>query len=66
MKTSLSNQELQVLKRFSAGRQRKQIARDLGIAENTVKAYATSMREKLGATNATHAVALAFRAGVLQ
>ncbi len=45
---SLSSRELEVLKHVVRGRLNKQIARDLGIHERTVKLHRTGITTKLG------------------
>ena len=57
----LSHAQLKVLNAIAGGRQNKQIADDLGIAEPTVKSHLASVFKKLGVTNRTQAV-LALRA----
>jgi LuxR family quorum-sensing system transcriptional regulator ExpR len=66
MKAELTKRELQVLAQVSIGQQRHEVARQLGVAESTIKWHSTNIKNKLGAVNSAHAVALAFRAGVLQ
>jgi LuxR family transcriptional regulator len=66
MKFALTKRERQVLTQLSNGFQRHEVARDLGLTEHTVKWYARSIFNKLGASNAAHAVTLAFRSGELQ
>src|SRR3954470_17561330 len=51
----LSNREEQILERLIAGASNKVIARDLGIAEGTVKVHVKSLCRKLGALNRTQA-----------
>jgi DNA-binding NarL/FixJ family response regulator len=58
----LSDTELSVLSGLSAGRQNKEIALDLGLAEPTIKMHVTAICRKLDARNRTQAVV---RAGVL-
>jgi len=61
----LSPRELEVLTLIAQGAGNKQIARQLRIAERTVKAYVTSIFNKLGVTTRAQAVAVALRRGVL-
>lgn len=56
----LSFAQLRVLRAIARGRQNKQIAFDLGIAEPTVKSHLAAIFRKLGVSNRTQAV-LAFR-----
>jgi len=58
----LTPRERLVLSLLSQGRSNKEIARDLGIAPETVKTHVSRLLGKLGATNRAEAVA---RAGVI-
>jgi DNA-binding NarL/FixJ family response regulator len=66
MKAELTTRQVQVLAKLAEGHQRQDVAREMGLAEDTIKCHAKTIFNKLGASNAAHAVALAFRAGVLQ
>jgi DNA-binding NarL/FixJ family response regulator len=66
MKTELTPHQSRVLLHLAAGKQRHEVAAALGVTENTIKSHVTNAFNRLGASNAAHAVALAFRAGVLQ
>jgi DNA-binding NarL/FixJ family response regulator len=55
----LTPQQFRVLSMVCAGLLNKQIAAELGVSEATIKAHMTSIMDKLGATNRTHAVLLA-------
>lgn len=59
----LTVRELQTVAGFSCGLHAGAIADRLGIGVETVKSYAATAYRKLGATNQTHAVALAIRSG---
>jgi DNA-binding NarL/FixJ family response regulator len=61
----LSERERVVLRLIADGRENKQVARELGITERTVKFHVTSILNKLGAGNRAQAVALAVRRGLL-
>ncbi len=61
----LSPREREALSLLSLGKSRAEVADDLGISENTLRAYIDSARHKLGALNVTHAVALAMSRGVI-
>lgn len=61
----LSDRERQVLRLVARGRSNKQIARDLGITERTVKFHMTSIFNKLGADNRAQAIAIAAQRGLL-
>ena len=58
---SLSVAQLRVLRAIADGRQNKQIAYDLQLAEPTVKSHLAAIFRKLGVSNRTQAV-LAYRA----
>lgn len=62
---TLSERERGVLRLVAAGLPNKQIARQLGISERTVKFHVTSVLNKLGADNRAQAVALALERGML-
>jgi DNA-binding CsgD family transcriptional regulator len=61
----LSQRETDVLRGLSIGKNRAQIAHDLGVSENTIRVYIDSARHKLGAVNTAHAIAVAVSKGVL-
>ncbi|WP_137171989.1 response regulator transcription factor [Massilia sp. HP4] len=43
----------------------REVARELGIAEETVKGYMSNVLQKLQASDRTHAVVIALRRGML-
>lgn len=49
----------------SQGMATKQIAHKLGLSEKTIKRHLALARQDVGATNTTHTVALALRAGLI-
>jgi DNA-binding CsgD family transcriptional regulator len=61
----LSERELDVLRLLARGRSNKQIARELTIAENTVKTHVSSILGKLGVESRTQAALYAGRLGLL-
>jgi DNA-binding NarL/FixJ family response regulator len=61
----LTARELDVLTHVAAGLSTKQIARELGITERTVKFHVASIFNKLGAETRAQAVAQAARRGLL-
>lgn len=61
----LSNRELEVLRHLAEGLSNKEIARSLGISENTVKFHVNAILGKVGAQSRTEAVVRATRAGLL-
>ena len=61
----LSEREGQVLRHVAAGLSNKQIAKRLGLSENTVRNHLSRAFDKLGATNRTEAVMTAMRRGLV-
>jgi DNA-binding NarL/FixJ family response regulator len=61
----LSDREIEVLRRVSAGKSNKRIAAELDISEGTVKSHMKSILPKLDATDRTHAVTIALKRGIL-
>jgi DNA-binding NarL/FixJ family response regulator len=51
----MSEREVEVLRLVAAGMANKHIARELGIAERTVKAHLTSIFQRIGVTDRTQA-----------
>ena len=56
---ALSPREVDVLRGICAGKSNKEIARDYGLQEVTVKLHVKTMSRKLGAKNRTHAAMIA-------
>ena len=54
----LSPKQLSVLRLLAQGRERKQIAGEMGIGEETVKSHLAEIRRKLGARTSAQAVAI--------
>lgn len=63
---ALTARERQVLELVRQGSQNKEIARELQVAEGTVKAHVREILSKLGAISRTEAVNLALRRGLLK
>lgn len=61
----LTERELQVLRGMADGKSNAEIGRDLYVSEDTVKTHARRLFRKLGARDRAHAVASAFRAGLV-
>ncbi len=61
----LTERELQVLRGMSEGKSNAEIGRDLYVSEDTVKTHARRMFRKLKARDRAHAVAEAFRSGLV-
>jgi DNA-binding NarL/FixJ family response regulator len=62
---SLPPLETALVVRFAHGQQQRQIGREMGLNENTVKALTSSAYQLLGATNNANAVALAIGLGLV-
>lgn len=60
----LTPRERDVLARLSEGKSNKEIARDLGIQEPTVKLHMKTLYRKIGASNRTQAALIAREAGL--
>ena len=63
---ALTPGEISVLRLIAAGNANKQIADQLSITEETVKAHIRHIMEKLSAKDRTQAVAIAVRRGIIQ
>jgi LuxR family quorum sensing-dependent transcriptional regulator len=63
--SALSARERDVLVWASQGKSAREIGEILGIAKATVDSHTQSAAHKLGASNRTHAVALALLSGVI-
>jgi DNA-binding NarL/FixJ family response regulator len=64
-KQPLSKREYQVLRLIADGLENQSIAKILFVSVETVRTHVKSILRKLGARDRTHAVAVAFRTGVL-
>jgi DNA-binding NarL/FixJ family response regulator len=64
-RVDLTERELQVLRGMSDGKSNAEIGRELFVSEDTVKTHARRLFRKLGARDRAHAVASAFRAGLV-
>ena len=62
----LTGRERDVLVGLLAGQSNKEIARDHGLSEVTIKHHLKSLRSKLGARNRTHAVCRAIGLGIAE
>ena len=62
----LSSREIDVLRLIAAGNANKEIAGQLGIAEETVKSHVKNILAKLGANDRTHAVTIALKRGIIE
>jgi DNA-binding NarL/FixJ family response regulator len=61
----LSEREMEVLKRIAEGDRNRDIAEQLAISEQTVKAHVVRIMDKLEARDRTQAVAIAIRRGLI-
>jgi DNA-binding NarL/FixJ family response regulator len=64
-RVALTERELQVLRGMADGKSNAEIGRELFVSEDTVKTHARRLFRKLGARDRAHAVAAAFRAGLV-
>jgi DNA-binding NarL/FixJ family response regulator len=63
---ALTEREIAVLRRVAVGGANKQVAVQLGISEETVKAHMKSILAKLSANDRTHAVTIALNRGIIE
>lgn len=61
----LPTRQLEILRLVAAGMPQAEIARRLHITTDTVKTHLRGLYQSMGATNAPHAVAIAYRLGIL-
>ena len=62
---TLTTREFEIITLLGDGLQDREIGEALYLSPKTVKFHLVSARRKLGARNRTHAVSLAYRAGIL-
>jgi len=62
---NLSTRELEVVRLIAGGHRNREIARKLGISEETVKMHVRNIMVKLNANDRTHAVTIAVRRGFI-
>lgn len=62
---ALTERQMEVLRQLSAGLSNKEIARELGLSDKTVKAHVTSIFKTLDVVNRTQAASAARRADLL-
>lgn len=62
----LTTREIEVLQLIANGLSNKEIGRDLGISEGTVKGHVSSILVKLGASDRTGALAAALKRGIVR
>ncbi|MGH6746200.1 response regulator transcription factor [Novosphingobium sp.] len=61
---TLTEREISVLKLIAFGRGNKQVAHELGVSEETVKAHLKVIYEKLHVSDRTHAITVANQRGI--
>jgi DNA-binding NarL/FixJ family response regulator len=61
----LTPAEVRVLRLIAEGSANKEIARDLGVSEETVKGQVRNILSKLGAKDRTHAAMIGFKRGII-
>lgn len=64
-KDDLTPRECEIVRHVARGSSNREIANELGIGEETVKAYMRTILPKLGAHDRAHAVAISMRRGYL-
>jgi two-component system, NarL family, response regulator len=62
---ALTPRETDVLRLIAAGNANKETAKQLGLAEETVKHHVKNVLSKLGANDRTHAVTIALKRGII-
>ena len=62
----LTEREVEVLRQIAGGNRNKDIAMNMFITEETVKAHVKHIMEKLGASDRTQALAIAARRGIIE
>jgi DNA-binding NarL/FixJ family response regulator len=63
---SLTDKQVAVLDLIAQGMTDKEIGKAMGLAPETVKGHTCRLLGSIGARNRTHAVALAYQAGLLK
>ena len=66
MNKSLTPREVQVLRLNAFGLTNPSIAKKLGLSSGTIQTYQTRIREKLGAVDRCHAVAIGYESGLIR
>lgn len=63
---AMTSREMDVLSQLALGRTNQRIARELGIAESTVKTHLVQIFQKLGASDRTEALLVAMERGLVR
>lgn len=66
LEDALTIRQCEYLSYVANGYSSYDIARLMGVSRNTVRDHAANVRRNLGARNASHAVALAWRLGLIE
>lgn len=66
VRPALTERELEVLRQIAAGASNREVARNLGISEGTVKSHVVHILDKLDVADRTAAVATALARGLLR
>lgn len=61
----LTPREVEIMRHIAAGLSNKEIGRELGVSDETVKAYLKSVFVKLNVSDRSHALAIAIERGIL-
>lgn len=61
----LTPREVEVLRGMADGRRNGEIAKSLFLSEDTIKTHARHLFKKIGARDRAHAVAIAYRTGII-
>jgi DNA-binding CsgD family transcriptional regulator len=62
----VTRRELEVLELVADGMSTREIAQRLWVTDETVKTHVRRLHDRLGARTRAHAVAIAFRSGILR
>jgi DNA-binding NarL/FixJ family response regulator len=63
---TLTPRELDILRLVALGNANREIAAKLSLSDETVKSHVRNILSKLGASDRTHAVTIAFRRGIIE
>ncbi len=63
---NLTQQEKKVLERVAKGMTRREIGKDLNIAEKTVESHLANINNKLNSNNSTESVVTAIKLGLIE
>ena len=63
---TLTSAEVRTLRLIAQGNSNKEIARELGLSEETIKGQVRNLLSKLGANDRTHAVTIGLKRGIIE